>query len=309
MSEEEALPQLMQLLTDAADAVRPPRFKFSGIDNLVDADTLLSSLAQHLVAADNKAGVGTLSAPAGLKHGHHATVHVFPPSAALDRPYYTLITTGASACRMIRPDEYDEEDARMYPERCEFMTCLPADWPVAELCDGALTAGSWPRHMLCSLVDYVLEGNGTVHVGPNACIPSLTSNPPGDPFFEGSKLAAVVTMEDLEDFEVCAANDGLAVRYYYVLPLTAAEAAWKRRAGAAALYSAVGAKKPWNTVAIDYIIDNGRACAVADGKCDVRYEAEQALSPTQRAEARAQRKKAEKAGYDAWMAARAMRKK
>ena len=91
-----------------------------------------------------------------------------------------------------------------------------------------------------------------------------------------------------------------------VLPLTAAEAAWKRRAGAAALYSAVGAKKPWNTVAIDYIIDNGRACAVTDGKCDARYEAEQALSPEQRAEARAQRKHAEKAGYDAAMAARAM---
>ena len=279
----------------------------SAIDSLVDADALLSTLVQHLVAADNEAGVRTLTPSAGWKkRDRHATVHLFPPSDALDRPYYTLLTTGASACRMTIPDGYDEEDARTYPERCEFMTCLPADWPVAELCDHALTAGSWPRHMLCSLVEYVLDGNGAVHVGPNACIPSLTANPPGAPFFAGSKLAAVVTMEDLEEFELCIANDGLAVRVYYVLPLTAAEAAWKRRAGAAALYSAVGAKKPWNTVAIDYIIDNGRACAVTDGKCDARYEAEQALSPEQRAEAQAQRKRAEKAGYDAAMAAQAI---
>ena len=255
---------------------RKTRSSTGAVDGLVDADALMSALARYLVAEDNKADVGTLSATAGRKRGHHATVHLFPPSAALDRPYYTLLTTGASACRMKPPDGYDADDRRAYPERCEFMACLPADWPVAELGDGALTAGSWPRHMLCSLVDYVLKGNGAVHIGPNACIPSLTANPPGSPFFAGSNLAAVVTMDDVEEFELCVANDGLAVRYYYVLPLTAAEAAWKRRAGAAALYSAVGAKKPGNKVAIDYIIDNARACAVEDGKCDARYEAEQA---------------------------------
>ena len=80
-------------------------------------------------------------------------------------------------------------------------------------------------------------------------------------------------MGGVEEFGLCTANDGPTVRYHYVLPLATAEAAWKRRAGAAALYSAVGAKKPWNTVAIDYIIDTARACAVADGKCDARYEA------------------------------------
>ena len=174
------------------------------------------------------------------------------------------------------PDGYDADDRRAYPERCEFMACLPADWPVAELGDGALTAGSWPRHMLCSLVDYVLRGNGAVHIGPNACIPSLTADPPGAPFFAGSQLAAVVTMDGVEEFELCAANDGLAVRYYYVLPLTAAEAAWKRRAGAAALYSAVGAKKPGNAVAIDYIIDNARARALSKTASATRvHEAEQ----------------------------------
>ena len=265
---------------------RKTRSSTGAIDGLVDADALVSALARYLVAADNEAGVRTLSAAAGRRRGRHAAVHLFPPSAALDRPYYTLLTTGASACRMKPPDGYDADDRRAYPERCEFMACLPADWPVAELGDGALTAGSWPRHMLCSLVDYVLRGNGAVHIGPNACIPSLTADPPGAPFFAGSQLAAVVTMDGVEEFELCAANDGLAVRYYYVLPLTAAEAAWKRRAGAAALYSAVGAKKPGNAVAIDYIIDNARACAVEDGKCDARYEAEQqARSPAQRAEA------------------------
>ena len=46
-------------------------------------------------------------------------------------PYCTLLATGASACHMTRPDGCDEEDARIYPERCEFMACLPADWPAA----------------------------------------------------------------------------------------------------------------------------------------------------------------------------------
>ena len=55
---------------------REKRAKTSAIDGLVNA--LLSALRQHLVAADNEAGVGALSAPPGCKRSCHATVHVPP---------------------------------------------------------------------------------------------------------------------------------------------------------------------------------------------------------------------------------------
>ena len=102
-------------------------------------------------------------------------------------------------------------------------------------------------------------------------IPNLYSNPPGQTFYEGTKLAAMLLLEPVmpEPFLQKTVGENV-VRFLMVVPLTQAEAQWKRDVGAAnSIFYVLGDKQSHpDSIVIGYVIDPLRPCAVEDLHCD-----------------------------------------
>lgn len=132
-----------------------------------------------------------------------------------------------------------------------------------------ISSSNWPMEMLRSLAGYVASTR--CWVAEDHGIPSLLTDTPGGPFHASTKLANVILLapvDEAEGFETVEVN-GNTVNFYVVVPLTPAEAQWKREVGAAkSIHYIVGNKREYpENVLVDYVIDASRPCCVEDLHC------------------------------------------
>lgn len=118
--------------------------------------------------------------------------------------------------------------------------------------------------MLRSYVQYV--SSTKAWIARYHGLPNILSDPPGQQFVPCVPFSHVVLFDtevnEKPGFAV-ADVDGEKVNFYLVVPVTAAEAAWKREVGIEdSLFYAVGSKEESESVCIDYVIDPNRKCAV-----------------------------------------------
>jgi hypothetical protein len=149
------------------------------------------------------------------------------------------------------------------------MCYLPADWKFPQALGGKVDAQNWPVEMLRSLARYV---NTTgAWLAEDHGVPNLLSDPPGLPFAQQTKLSHMILLAPVNEDEDFASVEvgNTRVNFYLVIPITAAEATWKREMGAEkSIYYVVGSQKEaGDDVFIDYIIDPTRPCTVDDLNC------------------------------------------
>ncbi len=149
------------------------------------------------------------------------------------------------------------------------MCYLPADWKFPQALGGKVDVQNWPVEMLRSLARYV---NTTgAWLAEDHGVPNLLSDPPGLPFTHQTKLSHMILLAPVnedEDFSSVEVGNN-RVNFYLVIPITAAEATWKREMGAEkSIYYVVGSQEEaGDDVFIDYIIDASRPCTVDDLNC------------------------------------------
>ena len=147
---------------------------------------------------------------------------------------------------------------------------MPADWEMPLISAmNQISSNNWPVEMLRSLAAYVVSTRCWVAVDHG--IPSLLTDTPGEPFHASTKLANMILLapvDEAEGFETVNVN-GNTVNFYVVVPLTPAEAQWKREVGAAkSIHYIVGNKREYpENVLVDYVIDASRPCCVEDLQC------------------------------------------
>jgi hypothetical protein len=215
-------------------------------------------LEKFFLAEDNKDRTTVFSCVFGGVH-----VYCYAPSDLLGRDYWTLVTMGMSGTKMNVP--HDLPDRELYA-RAELLCYLPANWNLPKALGGPITEENWPVEMIRSLANYVIAtGNW---LADDHGIANLLSEPPGQPFVPSTKLANMILLEPVNEddgFSYVDVNDE-RVNFYVVVPLTAAEAQWKREVGAAnSIHHIVGSKAiGGENVMVDYIIDAKRPCAIED---------------------------------------------
>lgn len=157
------------------------------------------------------------------------------------------------------------------------MCYLPADWKFPASLGGVdvnVTEESWPIDMIRSLSTYV-QATGS-WLAEDHGLPNLCGEETGVPFTPNTKLSHMILLSPvMEDDDFSIVNvDGTFVNLYLVVPLTAAEAAWKREVGASnSIYYIVGSKALGGEhVLVDYIIDPKRPCCVTDLNCREIYD-------------------------------------
>jgi hypothetical protein len=155
------------------------------------------------------------------------------------------------------------------------MCYLPADWvfPKSVGMGEPLDENNWPLKMLRQYVDYVAATRNWVSYSHG--IPNVMSEPHGEPFIPSTKLSHVVLLRpdnEEEGFSCCKVKRK-KVQFLLVVPVTSAEAAWKREVGIdASLYYCIGSKAiGGENVMIDYVIDPQRPCAVMDLGAKEKY--------------------------------------
>ena len=102
-------------------------------------------------------------------------------------------------------------------------------------------------------------------------IPNLTTNPAGGPFFPGSKLTGTFLLNPMEpdEFTTIHVRD-CTVNLFMAIPLTTAEAAWRRKVGADnSIFYIFGDKSYGDHIHIWNVIEPSRPCTVDDLHCDV----------------------------------------
>ena len=231
----------------------------------LDENVIADHLETFLMADDNKDKCIVMHA---ILDGLH--LYVFPPSAKLNRNWYTVVTAGVSGVKMnvptgITPDAATGNDF----SRCELMCYLPADWKIP-LCLPPKSEedrrNSWPFDMLRSLGGYIL--NTKAWFSHDHGVPSLNREQPGMPFADNTVLANMITLEPVLESPEFAPIDvhGVKVNMLLCVPLTTAEAQWKVEVGAAnSIYHIVGDRRVDPSIAVDYVIDASRQCAVERG--------------------------------------------
>lgn len=153
---------------------------------------------------------------------------------------------------------------------------MPFDWEMPAFSNvEEITANNWPVEMLRSLAAYVSATRCWIaedHGLPNLIKPhSLNQS-----FHESTKLSNMILLDPVEeDEDFSSVNiDGKRVNFYLVVPLTPAEAQWKREVGAEkSIYYIVGNKRAYpENVLVDYVIDSSRPCAVTDLNCREHFD-------------------------------------
>jgi hypothetical protein len=156
----------------------------------------------------------------------HIDVHVTPPS--LDRPRYTLVTSGMSDLPMKVPPAIDTPYA-------ELMMALPPDWPLtAEAFRDE--AAYWPVRLLKTIAR--LPHAFDTWIGPGHSIPN--GDPP-EPYapgvpFTGVLVAPVLRCEPAA--RTIVTSKGRRISLLALIPVHQAEMNLKLASGTAALYDA-----------------------------------------------------------------------
>jgi hypothetical protein len=227
----------------------------------VDEDLIADHLEKYFEANDNKRKAIVFSSPLGGIH-----VYCFAPSEELKRNYWTLVTMGISGTKMNVPQDVDNPEGRW--NRCELMCYLPASWEFPTSLGNESDEKSWPIDMMRAVGMYVSQTGAWL--GESHGLPNMSSDPPGQVFCPQTKLSHVILLDpsciESPGFSPLVLPDGSFINFYLTVPLTSEEAAWKRAVGAAdSIYYAVGSKEVGgDAIAIDYIIDPSRPCAVID---------------------------------------------
>jgi hypothetical protein len=103
-------------------------------------------------------------------------------------------------------------------------------------------------------------------------IPNLASNPPGQSFHAPTtKLSNMILLDPVNEPQGFSSVDvgGTPVRVLMVIPLTSAEAQWKRDVGSrASIFFVLGDKEHYDHIRIGYVIEPARPCCVEDLHCD-----------------------------------------
>jgi hypothetical protein len=146
----------------------------------------------------------------------------------------------------------------------ELLCYLPANWEMPNALAGPITPQNWPFEMLRSLCSYV--GRTHAWLSYDHGIPNLVRE---GTFAEGTKLASTVLLRPCNEAEsfgsLAILPQNVFVNFLLVVPVTLAEADWKRRVGAAnSIYFMVGDKENDPEIAVGYVIDPLRPCAVED---------------------------------------------
>eukprot|EP01033_Poteriospumella_lacustris_P011462 gene11462-8156_t len=201
--------------------------------------SIVDHLQKFLLAEDNEAQCQVFPDPLDMCH-----VFCFPPSQVLKRNYWTLVSMGMSGTKMNVPADVVGGEEYQY---AEVMCYMPADWemPLTSAAN-QITSNNWPVEMLRSLAGYVASTRCWVAEG--RVIPSLLTDSLGEPFHASTKLANMILLapvDEAEGFETVNVN-GNTVNFYVVVPLTPAEAQWKREVGAAkSIHYIVGNKREY----------------------------------------------------------------
>ena len=159
-------------------------------------------------------------------------------------------------------------------KRAEIFMYLPANWDFPVSLSGKYDAKSWPLEMLRCVGSYVKKSGNWISM--DHAIPNL--NRVGKSYCDSTKLASIVLLEPgTEDASFERLHDDpmtTCINFWLVVPITTAEHDWKKRVGIEdSIFYVVGDKRehPEN-VAIDYITDPQRKCAVNDLHADVEIE-------------------------------------
>lgn len=240
---------------------------------------------KYFLAKDNRQQTFVFSSPTGGIH-----VYCFAPSKLLCRNYWTLVSMGMSGTKMKVPEDIKDGHLVSHAEvsKSSFLFCLfpfshrlfllpslqvlcylPPEWQFPPSLGGNVTEENWPIEMLRSLVRYVRTTGAWL--AEDHGIPNLLTDPVGGRFVESTKLSHMVLLAPVnedEDF-ACVDINNTRVTFYVVIPITTAEATWKREMGAEkSIYYVVGSQEEGgDDVLIDYVIDPNRPCTVDDLNC------------------------------------------
>lgn len=151
----------------------------------------------------------------------HIDVHTVPPTAA--RPYVALVTSGMSAKPMTVPADLDGRDQWMHAELCLF---LPPTWPLeqAQLSD---ERHYWPIRLLKMLARLPHEYGSWLGWGH-----SIPNGDPAQPYAPDTLLAGALVVPPFDLAEAFFTAEGSpTLHFFQVLPVTAAEMAFKLKHG------------------------------------------------------------------------------
>jgi Suppressor of fused protein (SUFU) len=163
----------------------------------------------------------------------HVDVHVVAPSPR--RPFHVLVTSGMSALPMNIPKRDRDRDQRLYAELCVF---LPPRWKLdaTSLRDETFY---WPARLLKRIARLPHENETWLDLGH-----TVANEDPPVPYAPSTKLAACMLVSPRSlgaSFEKVPGEP--ALRILQLLPITAAELAFKLEKGDQALIERLEAER------------------------------------------------------------------
>lgn len=175
----------------------------------------------------------------------HIDVHVVPPRP--ERPYYTLVTSGMSDLPMNAPE--GAEDWKF----SELMLCLPPDWPLTTEAFKD-ERNYWPVRWLKTLARFPHEYETWLSVAH-----TIPNGEPPEPLADNTAFAGFMLVPPLTtsvEFHELLVPPLRTIHFHALLPLTAAEMAFKLKHGADALMERLEKAK------VTELIDIRRKCVV-----------------------------------------------
>lgn len=175
------------------------------------------------------------------------TVEILLIEPTEERPFYTMMTLGMGAHRMIVPEPLKPSKL----DRAELMICLPPEWPVEESDD----EWQWPVNWLKTLAYLPLKEGGWLGWGHTV---------PGEETFSADTQQCAVILCDPcavpKEAALCPLPDGNEINFYQLIPLYEEELRYKLEQGAEALFDRFGA--------VDHVVDLKRpnTCSVMPHK-------------------------------------------
>jgi hypothetical protein len=231
------------------------------VTTALDEGAIADHIEQYLIGDDNKDNCRVFSAVLGGVH-----LYCFAPSEILKRNYWTIFTMGLSGTKMNVPEDIEERDEYCY---AELFCYLPPDWnfPTALGVGEEPNEFNWPLLQLKVLCSYVAATKAWI--GEDHGLPNLLTEEVGTPFVPSTKLSHIILLGAYNEnpgLQMLILENGIRINFYLMVPLTAAEAQWKRQVGAEnSIHYIVGSKEEGgDAVMVDYVIDPLRPCCVDD---------------------------------------------
>lgn len=184
-----------------------------------------------------------------LDDGRRPHVDVHYHAATEGRPYVTIHTSGLSTVRTSAPREAIEYS------HIELVTYLPGEWEIpgcAECGHGGSGGPDWPVRLLGLLANYVQRSR--TWLGPGHTVDHYGPAPGGPEHLTGTLVAEPsFELPSFDQLEI----EGCPVRFLHVIPVTAAEIAFKKELCSHVVLNLLQRTAAWP------VIDPERSCVVA----------------------------------------------